>query len=67
MALTSMSGVPADFDGLGDVPTALLQAELLRRDDAERPACGTGVRGKYNTSLHVGALFLILFVSIAGK
>ena len=53
-----------------DVPTHLLQAELLRRQQQqqqERPACGTkGHRGYYNTPLHVFALMLILTVSTAG-
>ncbi|KAI1375340.1 Zinc/iron permease [Hypoxylon crocopeplum] len=52
------------------VPTHLLLAELAKRHgggnadpDAEKPACGSGERGVYNTSLHVFALFLILTLS----
>ncbi|ORY15031.1 Zinc/iron permease [Clohesyomyces aquaticus] len=49
-----------------DVPTHLLHAELLRRRDGERPACGTkGSKGSYNTPLHVFALILILVLSTA--
>ncbi|MCJ1396802.1 hypothetical protein MMC18_009694 [Xylographa bjoerkii] len=48
-----------------DIPTAILRAELQRRQDTpEKPACGTkGNRGSYNTSLHVFALVLILVLS----
>ncbi|KAF1975271.1 Zinc/iron permease [Bimuria novae-zelandiae CBS 107.79] len=48
-----------------DIPTHLLRAELLRRQQQEeRPTCGTkGNRGKYNTPFHVFALLLILTVS----
>ncbi|CAI6278507.1 unnamed protein product [Periconia digitata] len=47
-----------------DVPTHLLRAELLRRDQNERPECGTkGSRGSYNTPIHVFALLLILALS----
>lgn len=52
------------------VPTHLLLAELERRHgpgnsnpDAEKPACGSGDRGTYDTPLHVFALFLILTLS----
>ncbi|KAI0169383.1 Zinc/iron permease [Hypoxylon sp. FL1284] len=52
------------------VPTHLLLAELERRHgaanpnpDAEKPACGSGERGTYDTPLHVFALFLILTLS----
>ncbi|KAH7123804.1 Zinc/iron permease [Dendryphion nanum] len=49
-----------------DIPTHLLRDELSRRQNEERPACGTkGGRGSYNTSLHVFALFLILALSTA--
>lgn len=52
-----------------DIPTALLRAELERRQNGSgKPACGSGrTRGTYNTSLHVGALILILVLSTAGK
>lgn len=50
-----------------EIPTALLRAELVRRqDDSSKAACGSGKgRGSYNTSLHVAALVLILVVSTA--
>ncbi|KAF2253275.1 Fe transport protein 3 [Trematosphaeria pertusa] len=49
-----------------DIPTHLLRAELLRRQDDGRPTCGTkGGRGSYNTPIHVFALILILAVSTA--
>ncbi|KAF1840380.1 Zinc/iron permease [Cucurbitaria berberidis CBS 394.84] len=52
-----------------EVPTHLLHAELRRRQQQqqqERPTCGTkGNHGKYNTPLHVFALFLILALSTA--
>ncbi|KAI0893673.1 Zinc/iron permease [Annulohypoxylon nitens] len=52
------------------VPTHLLLAELQKRHgagnkpDTERPACGSGDRGAYDTPLHVFALFLILTLSV---
>ncbi|KAI2605558.1 Zinc/iron permease [Hypoxylon sp. NC1633] len=53
------------------VPTHLLLAELSKRHgggtsnpDTERPACGSGERGAYDTPLHVFALFLILTLSV---
>jgi hypothetical protein len=53
-----------------DIPTALLKAELLRRQDGgseQPPACGSRhVRGSYNTPLHVGALILVLILSTLG-
>ncbi|KAI1464130.1 Zinc/iron permease [Daldinia caldariorum] len=53
------------------IPTHLLLAELSKRQhgsgsstsDAEKPVCGSGERGAYNTALHVFALFLILTLS----
>lgn len=53
------------------VPSYLLLAELERRHggggnsnpDAEKPTCGSGDRGAYDTPLHVLALFLILTLS----
>ncbi|KAI2469827.1 Zinc/iron permease [Annulohypoxylon bovei var. microspora] len=63
-----------DLSNQGDttwtsVPTHLLLAELERRHgsskpDTERPACGSGDRGAYDTPLHVFALFLILTLSV---
>ncbi|KAI8957594.1 Zinc/iron permease [Daldinia sp. FL1419] len=65
-----------DISNSGDiswasVPTHLLLAELSKRQhghggsttEAEKPACGSGERGAYNTALHVFALFLILSLS----
>ena len=51
-----------------EVPTSFLRAELARRqDEVTKQACGSGgARGSYNTSLHVGALILILVLSTAG-
>ncbi|KAF1824639.1 Zinc/iron permease [Dissoconium aciculare CBS 342.82] len=48
-----------------EIPTSYLLAELARRqENRERPACGSGkTKYPYNTSVHVGALFLILFLS----
>lgn len=53
------------------IPTHLLLAEITRRQDAtaksdERPACGSGERGAYDTPLHVFALVLILTLSTLG-
>ncbi|TVY93770.1 Zinc-regulated transporter [Lachnellula willkommii] len=48
------------------ITTELLRAELARRDaDVTKPQCGSGVKGSYNTSAHVGALVLILVLSTA--
>ncbi|OBT43324.1 hypothetical protein VE00_06868 [Pseudogymnoascus sp. WSF 3629] len=47
--------------------TSALLAELARRqEEGERPACGSAQAGDYNTPAHVGALVLILVLSIAG-
>lgn len=47
--------------------TTALLAELARRqEEGERPACGSAQGGDYNTPAHVGALVLILVLSIAG-
>ncbi|KAF1959047.1 Zinc/iron permease [Byssothecium circinans] len=47
-----------------DIPTHLLRAELLRRQQHEKPECGTkGGRGHYNTPAHIFALVLILALS----
>ncbi|RDW82820.1 hypothetical protein BP6252_03932 [Coleophoma cylindrospora] len=48
------------------IPTKLLLAELARREDTnttEKPSCGSGVQGSYNTPAHVFALALILTLS----
>jgi solute carrier family 39 (zinc transporter), member 1/2/3 len=48
-----------------DLPLALLKAEIARREaDGERPECGSRSNSyRYNTALHVFALFLILVLS----
>ncbi|EME79159.1 uncharacterized protein MYCFIDRAFT_204715 [Pseudocercospora fijiensis CIRAD86] len=48
-----------------DLPIAVLQAELQRRQAAgERPACASGNSDRdYNFGLHLGALFQILILS----
>ncbi|KAH6651372.1 Zinc/iron permease [Chaetomium tenue] len=57
-------GLRADDPRWSSIPTDLLLAELARRDDAnERPACGSGKKGSYDTGIHVFALFLILALS----
>jgi len=58
-----------DIQSWTDIPTAILQAELAKRQDAaeiEKPACGSKTRGNYNTPIHVGALVLILVLSTLG-
>lgn len=56
------------LSAISEIPDALLRAELLRRGGAseDTPACGSKQRGKYNTPLHVMALFLILGLSTFG-
>ncbi|KAL2139008.1 hypothetical protein VTI28DRAFT_5889 [Corynascus sepedonium] len=57
-------GLRADDPQWSSIPTELLLAELSKRDDAnERPACGSGKKGSYDTGIHVFALFLILTIS----
>jgi len=47
--------------------TESLLAELARRNEAAvKPECGSGIKGSYNTSAHVGALILILVLSTIG-
>ncbi|KAL8732618.1 MAG: hypothetical protein Q9166_002593 [cf. Caloplaca sp. 2 TL-2023] len=50
-----------------EIPTALLQAEIVRRQDVSaKPACGSGKTSKaYDTPLHFFALLLILGLSVA--
>ncbi|KAL8998199.1 MAG: hypothetical protein Q9169_002684 [Polycauliona sp. 2 TL-2023] len=52
-----------------NVPTAILQAEIARRDDTPtKPACGSGKSTKaYDTPLHFFALLLILGLSVAAR
>lgn len=48
--------------------TEYLRAELARRaEEAEKPQCGSGRKGGYNTSAHVFALVLILVLSTLGR
>jgi hypothetical protein len=52
-----------------NLSTEFLRAELARRDEAPataKPECGSGVKGNYNTPVHVGALILILVLSTVG-
>ncbi|AEO69820.1 09c96ae9-ea62-4a30-995c-e976854f989f [Thermothielavioides terrestris] len=57
-------GLHANDPRWSSIPTDLLLAELSRRDDASnRPACGSGKKGSYDTGIHVFALFLILTLS----
>lgn len=51
-----------------EVPTALLQAEIARRQNAPaKPECGSGHTTKaYDTPLHFFALLLILGLSVGG-
>lgn len=54
---------------ISDLPIEVLRAELARRQNGEateRPACGSGKRGVYNTPIHVFALVLILALSTLG-
>lgn len=52
------------------IPSDILRAELARRQAgngaSEKPACGSGDRGAYDTPLHVFALLLILSLSTLG-
>ncbi|KAI1100310.1 Zinc/iron permease [Jackrogersella minutella] len=67
-----MDGSNANVNDItwAEIPTHILRAEIERRHgsgnakpDTERPACGSGDRGAYDTPLHVFALFLILTLS----
>ncbi|KAF2674211.1 Zinc/iron permease [Microthyrium microscopicum] len=58
--------LPRDVQSWTDIPTALLRAELARRNETPpRPICGSKNRGAYNLSIHVVALFVILILSVA--
>ncbi|PSR83388.1 Zinc/iron permease [Coniella lustricola] len=49
---------------LSSLSTDVLLAELAKRDSGnERPSCGSGKQGSYDTPLHVFALVLILVLS----
>jgi len=59
---------PSEHHLLTDIPLQVLRSELARRQEGvDRPACGSTQRGKYNTSLHVIALALILGLSTLGE
>lgn len=58
-----------------NIPTEFLLTELSKRHGAgnsmpsggsEKPVCGSGEKGVYDTGLHVFALFLILTLSCLG-
>lgn len=50
-----------------EIPSSLLRAELERRkDEGEKPECGSSSHGSYNMPLHVFALVLILVLSTVG-
>ncbi|KAI2638508.1 Zinc/iron permease [Xylaria nigripes] len=63
-----LSDLPHDVSWTSSIPSDLLLAELARRrdnnDHSEKPACGSGDRGAYDTPLHVFALVLILALSL---
>lgn len=68
--VVSSQRVPADSCPLdadwATIPTDVLLTELSRRREAgddTKPQCGSGKRGSYDTTLHVGALVLILVLS----
>ncbi|KAF4631813.1 hypothetical protein G7Y89_g6321 [Cudoniella acicularis] len=55
---------PTPDPSWSSISTEFLRAELARRDDGTtKPECGSGIKGSYNTSAHVGALILILVLS----
>jgi len=57
-----------DLKSWADIPTKLLREELSRRQqNPDRPVCGGKNRGSYNTAIHVGALILVLVLSVAGE
>lgn len=46
----------------------MILAELRRRkEDGEKPECGSRTKGSYDTSAHVFALILILALSTLGR
>jgi hypothetical protein len=68
-AITGTNGWRIGIQSWTDIPTALLQAELAKRQDATappKPVCGSKSLGSYNTPIHVGALILILVLSTLG-
>ena len=62
-----MDTPPPQARSWDDVPTAVLQAQLARRQDTALPSCGSAKTGSYNTTIHVLALVLILLLSVAGS
>lgn len=59
--------VPSPDPQWSVISTKLLLAELQRRkEDGERPACGSKETGWYDTAAHVFALLLILTLSTLG-
>lgn len=72
-ALPTYTSPVNNSDALGvlaQLSTAALRAELEARQDEDlnyRPPCGSGVKnGYYNTELHIGAVFIILGLSVLG-
>jgi hypothetical protein len=68
-AITRTNDRDTGIQSWTDIPTALLQAELAKRQDATappKPVCGSKTLGTYNTPIHVGALVLILTLSTIG-
>lgn len=62
--MTALDEVVPRGDSWATIPTHLILAELQRRkDDGEKPKCGSRTKGSYDTSAHVFALILILTVS----
>ncbi|KAI3322665.1 Zinc/iron permease [Xylariaceae sp. AK1471] len=61
------SSDPLNSVSWSSIPSDILRAELARRQDsndgAEKPACGSGDKGAYDTPLHIFALILILALS----
>lgn len=49
-----------------NIPSHILQAELQRRGEDERPSCASANIGEYNTPIHVVALVIILVISTLG-
>lgn len=62
--LSSIADLLSTAVSWDELPTSVLLAELERRqEDLTKPACGSAGKGSYNTSAHVLALVLILFLS----
>ncbi|KAL8777045.1 MAG: hypothetical protein Q9213_008033, partial [Squamulea squamosa] len=73
MLLSTPDGHPfrlsEDTISWANLPTAVLQAEIARRDNIPtKPTCGSGKSSKaYDTPLHFFALLLILGLSVAAR